>query len=112
MLSFLGLPDGCRADSFGRRCCTYLFEHVLKVDTILVSLAHTSETSRLSVLGEIDSMVADCYGAARLAIFGRYHAVWETLLGERQLVQDWDRHPLFFALVETLSTDLGNAVSL
>jgi hypothetical protein len=49
---------------------THLLEHVLKLDTTLLSIAHTGKTSRLGVFGEIDCMVTNCYGTTRLAVIG------------------------------------------
>jgi hypothetical protein len=71
---------------------THLLEYVFKIDTTLVSIAHISETSRFGVSGEINCVVADCYGTTTLAILCRYHAKWKALQGERQLVQNWGRH--------------------
>lgn len=70
---------------------TYLSKDLTKLD-VSELLEHTRQVACVSILCEINDMVANCDCATRLADRGRDDAVWEAIQCERQLVQGDVRH--------------------
>lgn len=72
---------------------THLTEDTLKTNSS-GSFAHARQFACLCILREIDNMITYRHGAARLAIWSRYHSVWKALQREGQLVESRGWHRL------------------